>query len=342
IPPLCLVGLVGFIDDREKLSIWVRMVAYLIAAFWVFAFGISIDFIGNPFAQTNIELEDYRYLSLILTVAWIFFIQQAMNWFDGLKGLCTGVSGVGFLTLGVLGLVRPELFYDPQHMTLTLGNLYLAGLVLGGFWYYWQGRIILGDTGSQALGFLLAVMSIWSGAKIMTTLLVLSLPLIDLGLVVLRRIFMDKKAPWKGDFRHTPHNLAKKYGEARASLILILISVLFGALAILLVGMTKLVVLAVVFLIVLMGGYRLIFSSKGSGPLVKLFLYENYICPRYPFSSLLAMGMGARSQKSFPEGGDSHHAAVLCAYVAPSYQSFYKGCRNPDQCHGGRYAHHRP
>lgn len=62
----------------------------------------------------------------------------------------------------------------------------------GGFYFFWTKKIILGDTGSQTLGFLLAVMAIFSGAKIATTLLVLILPILDFFMVILRRLVIEK------------------------------------------------------------------------------------------------------------------------------------------------------
>ena len=218
--------------------------------------GVSIDFIGNPFAGTNVELATHwPVLSFLLTVTWIVGIQNATNWFDAVPGLTLGVSGVGFLTLGILGLIRPELFFDLNHTPLTQASLYLGGLCVGGFWYYFKEKIILGDSGSQVLGFLLAVLSIWSGAKIATTILVLSLPLIDLALVIGRRIFIDRKSPFVGDLGHLPHNLARNVGPGQTTLILTGLSMIFGIIAVGLFGMAKFIALCVVFVSVFALGF---------------------------------------------------------------------------------------
>jgi len=249
--PIITLATLSFIDDRQQVpAIW-RLLVQIWLAVFVFLMGIKIDFIGNPFAATNIELaQDWPALSFLATVIWIVAIQNAMNWFDGIKGLTVGVSGVGFLTLALLGLWRPELFFDLQHTPLTTANFYLAGICIGAFWFYWKGKIILGDTGSQVLGFLLAVMSIWSGAKIATTLLVLSLPLIDLVIVVFRRVFIERKSPLSGDLQHLPHNLARKVGESLATVILVIFSLVFGLIAVGLFGLQKLTALVIVLILV--------------------------------------------------------------------------------------------
>ena len=264
LPALIWIGVVSFVDDRKGLSVGIRSLVYVLAIVWVFYNGIKIDFVGIPWQETNWELADKFWLSLGVTVFWVFMIQQAMNWFDGLQGLCVGVSGIGFLTLGILGLVRPELFFDSSHASLTTVNLYLAGLCLGGWIWFWKEKIILGDTGSQVLGFLLGVMAIWSGAKIMTTLIVLALPLIDVLLVVFRRVLIDKSSPFQGDGKHLHHNLMYRIGASNASLILLSCSIVLGGMAIFLSGMMKLLALGIVGICIVLFGLFLLKSERAS------------------------------------------------------------------------------
>jgi len=240
--PLGVLGALSFIDDRYQVSALKRLIIQFWLALFLVLMGVQINFITNPFAETNFAIGVYApWLAMLLTVVWIVAIQNAINWFDGLPGLSVGVSGVGFLILGGLGVLRPELFFDPAHATLTLGNFYLAGLCIGAWWWYWRGKIILGDTGSQVLGFLLAVMAIWSGAKIATTLIVLSLPLLDFGWVIFRRIVFDRKSPFSGDLGHIHHLLAHKVKKGRTvSLFLVLVSFCLGLSALFLEPMTKL------------------------------------------------------------------------------------------------------
>ena len=64
-----------------------------------------------------------------------------------------GVSGIGFLVLGMLGLVKPELFYDLSQGPTTIASFFLALFCLGSFGFYAKGKILLGDSGAQVLGF---------------------------------------------------------------------------------------------------------------------------------------------------------------------------------------------
>lgn len=239
--PLLILVLVSWYDDRRQLSARFRLLVHIWLAMYLVMMGVQIYWLSNPFADTNFALATtYPWLAATLSVAWIVAIQNAMNWFDGLPGLNVGISGVGFLTLGLLGVVRPELWFDPGHMPLTIMNFFLFGLCAGAFWWYWQGRLILGDAGSQMLGWLLAVMAIFSGAKIATTLLVLSLPLLDMAWVIFRRIVFEKKSPFKGDLFHLHHLLASRVSVSRVTLALVGGSGLLGLAAVLLPADAKL------------------------------------------------------------------------------------------------------
>ncbi len=223
--PLALLGIISFWDDRNPLPVWIRGIVHLVAAGIVFSFGIGIEFVGNPFSDgVSFDLTTIPFLSLGLTVVWILLIQNAMNWFDGIRGLSVGVSGIGFLTLGIFGLVRQEVAWEAGLESFLMISFFLAGICAGAFLLFWRGKIILGDTGSQTLGFLLAVLSIFAGTKIATTLLVLGLPILDLLFVILRRVFKEKVSPFRGDKKHLHHNLARRMGEKKTSILLVVIS----------------------------------------------------------------------------------------------------------------------
>ena len=246
-----LLGIISFWDDRYPLSAFLRLGVHVLIATGIWGMGISIDFITNPFVENNISVITSSFLSWGLTVFWILLLQQALNWFDGIKGLAIGVSGVGFFVLGLLGMIKPELFYDLNNASNTIASMFFAGLCIGSFVFYKKGKILLGDSGSQVLGFLLATMALVSGAKIATTLLVLSVPCIDFGVVILRRVFIDKKSPLKGDAKHLHHNLSRRWGEQKTTLALVGISLGLGLLGLFTSGISKIIALGVAGVFVL-------------------------------------------------------------------------------------------
>jgi UDP-GlcNAc:undecaprenyl-phosphate GlcNAc-1-phosphate transferase len=239
-----ILGILSFIDDRRNIPALLRLLVHIALVFFLFYQGFRIFFISDPFHATNFALYEFSPLvSVVITVVWVVSIQNAMNWFDGTPGLTPSVSGIGFLILGILGLFRPELFYDPSHATVTFLSFYLAGLCFGMVYFLWRKKGILGDTGSQVMGGLLAVTAIASGAKIATTVLVLILPLLDFIFVIFRRIFWEKVSPFQGDKKHLHHLLQKSIGGGKTFIILALISLIFGVFAVFFSGIVKFILI---------------------------------------------------------------------------------------------------
>ncbi len=240
---------ISFWDDRKNIAILPRLIVQLLTALIFAIFITKINYIGNPFAFGSFEIGQNS--AIFLTIVWIMAIQNAMNWIDGLKGLCVGVSGIGFLALGIFGLVRPEVLWETDLTMATTITFSIAGILLGSLLAFFRGKILLGDTGSQVIGFLLAGFSIIAGTKIITTLLILGLPILDLGFVTLRRIFLDKKSPFLGDGKHLHHLISRKIGEQKAVLLFMAISATFAGISIFLTSWHKLATLLILLIIIL-------------------------------------------------------------------------------------------
>ncbi len=234
-----ITAIISFLDDRYQLPAITRLASQLLIAGGISSvLGISINQIGNPFGDSALIL--HTTVATFVTIAWLLLVQNALNWFDGLKGLCIGVSGVGFLALGLFGLIRPEVAWETDLTTFLNIAFALAGLCAGSWLLFFRGKILLGDSGSQVLGLLLGILSIAAGTKLATTLLVLGLPLLDATVVILRRLFLDKKSPLKGDQRHLHHALSRRIGEMNAVLVLLVCSAILGIGSIFLPGWGKL------------------------------------------------------------------------------------------------------
>ncbi len=229
--PIAVLTVVNFIDDRRQLPAWLRLGCFVgVALYTVLGLGVVVGTVGHPMLPTNITLP--MWLAVPLTVGWILTLQQAMNFFDGLSGLSVGLSVTGFILLGMLSVLRPELLLDPSHAPLTGVYFWLGGGLLPLTVALLLQRGVLGDTGSQLLGYLLAVLSLWSGAKIATTLLILTLPLLDIAFTVGRRLARGQ-SPVVGDYQHFHHNLWRRWGRLRTALFLLGVSLLCGVIGVL-------------------------------------------------------------------------------------------------------------
>lgn len=258
---ITVLSMVCFIDDKKRdIKPITKLIGQSIAAIIVISFGIKIDFINLPFLEKNIVLDNV--ISILITYFWIIGITNAINLIDGLDGLSTGISIISCISL----LVIFSLNSSP-----IIAIILIAALVgaLSGFlpYNFNPAKTFIGETGTNFLGFTIAVISILGVAKT-ATLLVVALPIIVLGLPILDTLFAIVRRLIKGksikaivtpDKGHIHHRLVQKgYTTKEAVLILYGISVCFGMFAIILFesGIWKALSFALILIAVIAIGYR--------------------------------------------------------------------------------------
>lgn len=218
-----LTLLVGASDEKKPLSAGIQLSAQLLIILLAMSWGWSIHYISQPLSAGVIdlaggELGPFVLPGSILTVGWLLLLMNAMNWLDGNDGLATGVGAVALFTLGGVALL-PSV-QDAQTLALALVG---AGVLLGFLlWNFPPARVYLGTTGSWFLGLYIGLVAIIGGGKIVTTLLVLVLPVTDLLLVIMQRL-LTRRAPWQGDsMTHLHYRLRHAGWSSRAITLLAL------------------------------------------------------------------------------------------------------------------------
>ncbi len=141
--------LTGVLDDLRGLPAAFKLLAQLAAVAVVMASGILLTLPPRSGFGTA--------MNAVLTVVWILGITNAMNFFDGMDGLATGLS---IITASFLGLVAVQTFQP----FLGWFAAALVGSCLGFFPFNFRWRkpaaIFLGDAGSTFLGFVLACLAV--------------------------------------------------------------------------------------------------------------------------------------------------------------------------------------
>lgn len=205
---ILLLVAVSFIDDRRPLPPAFRLAIQLGAALLVVLTGDCVGgricSITNPFGGIMDLNGTLPLAAVALTVVWLLLTTNALNWFDGIPGQVNILSVMSFTTIGLLAL--SDRVNQPS---LALLSFILAGIALGSAVFdIPPPRAVMGDTGAMFYGFLLGVLTIYAGGKVATAFLVLGVPLIDSGIVILRRILAGK-SPLKGSARgeHLHHRL---------------------------------------------------------------------------------------------------------------------------------------
>ncbi|MEK7636991.1 MAG: MraY family glycosyltransferase [Patescibacteria group bacterium] len=248
-----LIAIGGALDDRFRLPAKRQIGWVVMAAGVAIATGIGVQFITNPFGGfldlTGVRLtlftwrgEPYH-LTLwadLFTFLWLMGATYTTKILDGLDGLVSGLGVIGSLIIFLLTL-RPEV----SQTGVGLLALSLTGASTGFLIWNWHpAKVFLGESGSLYIGFLLGVLSIISGGKIATALLILGLPILDLLWVIVQRLRAGKSPFASADRLHLHFRLLDAGLSTRQSVLLIyLLVALFGLSTLYVRGVQKLEVL---------------------------------------------------------------------------------------------------
>ena len=201
-----IIALAGILDDILDISPYLRLALGLVAAIIVVSTGIGIAYISNPLGIGVIQF-NAKILSDILTILWIVWGMNFVNMgAKGLDGQLPGVTMIAAIVIGILSFrfANDITAWPSAYLSFALAGSY-AGLLV--FNIYPQ-KIMPGWGGGALSGYFLAVLSILSGAKVATAIIVLGVPLMDVVYVIGRRIAAGKSPVW-GDTSHLHHQLLK-------------------------------------------------------------------------------------------------------------------------------------
>jgi UDP-GlcNAc:undecaprenyl-phosphate GlcNAc-1-phosphate transferase len=251
---LILVG-VGVIDDMRGLSPWTKLAAQFFAAGVALAGGIGITYITNPFGgvidltygRFAVDLFDWQFhitpIGNAISILWMVGLANVVNFLDGLDGLAAGTSVIAALTIFFLA-IGPRV----DQPLVALLAIILAGAALGFLPYnFYPARIFMGDSGAYFLGLALAMLAIYSGAKLATAALVLGFPIIDALWAATRRM-AKRRSPFRADRKHFHHLLLDAgMTQRQAVLTLYAVAAAFGTIALMVGSLAKLIALIALF-----------------------------------------------------------------------------------------------
>jgi UDP-GlcNAc:undecaprenyl-phosphate GlcNAc-1-phosphate transferase len=279
-----LLAVVCFIDDRKRLSPFLRLAMQLLVALIVILGGIGITHISNPFGG-SILLDTFQIpftifgttyhftvLSDLFTMLWLILIINSVNWLDGIPGLTSGIGAISSFILFALSLLlvystTTTAFEKESAMQIAQMAILFCGITAAFARFdFHPAKMIIGDTGTMFIGYTLAVLSIFSGGKVATIFLVLGFPILDAFWVIMRRL-LQGKSPFKGDLEHFPHRLlALGLSERSSILVIYTLCALFGCIALLLLSKgphSKLIaILGMALLMATIAGYFLFLERK--------------------------------------------------------------------------------
>jgi len=214
---------VGFWDDRNELKPRPQLLAQIIAGLIAVAGLLFIERVRDPFTDRLIVLP-YA-LTVVVTVLWVMGMMNTVNFLDGLDGLATCVTSVVALVLFVH-------MYRAGQYSVSLLPMALLGATLGFLPYNWYpARLFMGSTGSFFLGYALATVSVAGGPRLATMVLLLLVPIVDVGWLIFLR---TRRAGTfvHGDRRHLHFRLVDLgFSQRQVVLAYTALSAAFGVVA---------------------------------------------------------------------------------------------------------------
>lgn len=168
-----------------------------------FDYKVLVSFLGNNAS---------RVVGIVFVLIAIFIVtavSNAANLTDGLDGLAAGVSAIIASILGVFAYVSGHnifaeylnILYLPYSGELVIFSACFIGACLGFLWYNtFPAKVFMGDTGSLALGGIIATLAIVLRKELLIPLLC--------GIFLIENLSVMIQVAW---FKYTK----KKYGQGR-------------------------------------------------------------------------------------------------------------------------------
>lgn len=212
---LIVLLIVGLWDDFKNLH-WVFQLGLQFSVLTtLYLGGVQIVTLTLPIGGVlDFSTGGLAIAGFILFLLWGCLVLNAVNWLDGVDGLCASVMMVTYSTLFVLAL-SPAV-YQPAIAILLAAAL--GGTLAFLVYNYPPAKIIGGTSGSLFFGIVIIFVSVVAGTKIATTLLVLALPITDTFFVLLKRL-KERRSLFVPDHEHL-HHILQKNGWSNRNIVL--------------------------------------------------------------------------------------------------------------------------
>lgn len=221
-----VIIILGVIDDLIELTYFQSFLGQIITASVAILFQIFIEFFNNPF--TGQQTDPWSpIITITLTMFWLVLMMNTVNFLDGSDGLAAGIAVIAGFVLFLNSAFRLE----PAQTSVSLLPLALSGASLGFLIHnFYPAKIYMGGS-AWFLGYVLGTLSIIGGAKMATILLVMGLPLMDLGWQVVNRLRLGQN-PFRGDRGHLHFRLLDtgRYSPRQVALAYYVVCSIFGLL----------------------------------------------------------------------------------------------------------------
>jgi UDP-GlcNAc:undecaprenyl-phosphate GlcNAc-1-phosphate transferase len=220
-----IIFLIGLADDFFDLKPRAKLAGQIVAAATAYFNGLSIDHFGNMALPV--------WVSLPVTIFWLVLTTNALNLIDGLDGLCAGIGFWATMAFFAASFIHGGA--DQGGALLAHTVLPLAGALLGFLFFNFNpATVFLGDSGAMLIGFLIGCYGIiWAGGRVTASsialpLLALCVPMLDLGLSIVRRR-LKRRPIFSADRGHIHHQLVARGLTVRGVALVLYAAGIVGA-----------------------------------------------------------------------------------------------------------------
>ena len=194
----------GVVDDVRGVPALPKLLGQVGAALIPVVLGdIRVDQITFPFFGEY----EFGWISYVATVVGIVAVINVINFIDGVDGLASGVCAISATAFAIIA-ISLDRFAAGALAAITAGGS--LGFLRHGFP---PASSFMGDTGSNLLGYLLAVTAVQGALKtnaliaLALPLVVLAVPILDTSFVVAKRL-KYRQPVWTADRWHFHHRMA--------------------------------------------------------------------------------------------------------------------------------------
>jgi UDP-GlcNAc:undecaprenyl-phosphate GlcNAc-1-phosphate transferase len=257
-----LITAISYIDDRANVSAKIRLIFQIIIWAIIWITSIKIWYISNIFWWiANLEthyIEIFNHtiylIPLFFTILWYVFIFNTLNWTDWIQWNTSWLSIISFFILFLLWII----LFNKDNTELLLKNaefimwisIILVWIIIPFWWFDVNEKILMWDSGTMFLWFMLATLAIIAWWKIATVLVVFWIYSVDAIYVIIKRL-LNKKNPLEWDFTHLHHRLLDIWLSKNKVLALVYsLSFLFWLTALFLDKTWKIIVFLIIVVVV--------------------------------------------------------------------------------------------
>ncbi len=252
-----ILTIVGILDDIYNLPASYQLLGQTLAATIIALSPINMDIINIPL-DGFIDLSWYTFGLFVfpgdfIMILWILLCINAIKFIAGSDGLMESNAIIICLLFFVLGI------RTGAEITILLSLILAGGLTGFLFYNFPPAKIFSGSTGKTTLGFLIAIIAILNQSKFAASIMILTLPLIDLFFVIGKRYYIYKSKSLLdlikiNDTNHLHHQLINLgFSSRRILLIEISITLLIGLIAILTTGAMNLFLFILIIFFTIIG-----------------------------------------------------------------------------------------